>query len=934
VRATRGESHLKLTLLPERQPPPDIFEQMRGHLAERPEDVLFRYVRENDRETYSYRRVAEDVGKTVDFLLQKGIEPGDRIALLLENHPIWGIAFLAVQSAGAIAVPLDTSHSPEALARLIDHADCRLLVSSTAFAGKIDEVNHYLGAPLQVAMRGGGATAGSFSWDAVLAGPLTGELTLPKVERQLDDPVAILYTSGTTGDPKGVVLTGRNLYGNISKALSLVPTSPEDHLLSILPLYHVLTLAINFLLPVYRGFRLTFLDTLDPQKVMRAFAEERVTVFVCVPQFYYALMRRVETEVARQGLLRRVAYQSLLQLSALFRRRFGMNAGKWVFRSIHSRFGHHLRLFGVGGARFDASVERRLRNLGFQIIQAYGMTETAALITVTPVEGNEEGSVGRVLPGTEVRVDPDESGSGEVLVRGSNVMAGYWRNADSTASALQNGWLHTGDSGYLSSTGFLYLTGRRQDVIVLSSGKNIYPEEIEQHYQLRCPEIKEICVLGREDQTSAEREVKLHGVVIPDLEVLKSRRVVNIADSVRFAVETASQALPSHQRVKSFEVRLAPLPRTTTRKVKRFEVEQELRERAVQEGKAAPPTALERPARTGTAETVEARVFSLISEQKRVSTVRPEMNLELDLGFDSLERIELLSNIQDAFRCEVSDEEATEIFTVEDLVRVVADTRASGPIKETRVASPDFEVQLSWRELLKRPLRADDAEKVREVLSRKPAFEIFLSSMARLAWFPSKLLFRFRVSGRGNLPQNGPFLICPNHLSYMDPVFLVIALPGRIIRQLFFLGYTEVFKAGIMKFLGRKLKVVPVDPDRQLRQALRLAAEGLYRGLVLSVFPEGERSIDGELKPFRRGPAILAVELELPVVPVAIGGTHEVWPRNSNRIRLRPVSIAFGEPIRPVAGELHEEFAERLFRAVRELQSASLRARPAPPPPA
>jgi len=892
-------------------PTPDILQRLLGHAAARPDEIFLQLVKDGRRDTYSYRQVVDQAAGIASFLQKTGIRPADAVAILMENHPAWGIAFLAVQWAGAVAVPLDTFHTPETLARLIEHAGCRLVISSESFLTQLTEIKRVWPGMPPVLMKSQEPRTGYHHWESEIRAR-ESESRVPPATRPADDPVTIIYTSGTTGDPKGVVLSARNIYGNIDAALSLIEVSTSDHFLSILPLYHVLSLGINFLIPVFRGCKLTFLDSLDPAAVVKTFAEEGITIFVCVPQFFYALHRRVETEIEKQSSFGRFLFRRLLKLSHLLREEFGLNLGKAVFKRIHARFGSTFRLFGVGGARFDPAVEAYLRDLGFQFVQAYGMTETAALITITTLDQYQVGSVGRVLPGTELRIErPDADGVGEVLVRGPNVTEGYWRNPEATRQAMDDGWLRTGDSGRLPRSGFLFLTGRLKDVIVLSSGKNIYPEELEHHYQMRCPEIKEMCVLGLVDETSGSSGEKLHAVIVPDFEYLRSHKIVNALEMIRWVLETHSQGLPSYKRVKSFEIRRDPLPRTTTRKIKRFQVEKERRE---QEASSPSETPTQAPT-VAPEDQVEVVVFQQILQMKRLPGLRKEMNLELDLGFDSLERVELLSNLQESLQVHVPDDVAAEIFTVGELAQALRTAR-----KQDESAPESKENGATWEEILRKPLRNDDAHRLRVLLSPRPFAEFLLYLAAVVTWLAAKLLFRFKIERVENIPSRYPFLICPNHLSYLDPFFVVAALPYRVIKRIFFLGYSEYFEGGILGFLGRMIKVVPVDADKQLRQALRLAAEGLRQGRLLCVFPEGERSIDGTLKTFRKGPAILASELQVPVVPAAITGTFEVWRRGDSRIRLHPVSVRFGDPITPQPGETYEQFNSRLVEAVKRLQ--------------
>ncbi len=890
---------------------PDFFARLQSHVTARPEHPAFQSLGTQAKDVYTFGTVWVESARLAAHLVDQGLEPGARVGIVMEDGPVWAICFLGVLSAGCVAVPFDTQHPADALAHLFEHAGCRLIVLSPAMEAKLEDAQARLSERVASLTVSSAPSPGAWSIPASEGGTGAGpscsshSCQNPVRARMPDDPLAILYTSGTTGDPKGVVLTSRNVFRNIDEALKIIQVFPADHMLSVLPLYHALALLINLVVPLFAGFTVSFLNVLEPQRILKAFRDEGITIFVCVPQFFYLMQRRILREVEQSSWLVRFLFPRLLSVSALAKRTLRINAGKFFFRSVHKPFGSRLRLFGVGGARFDPASQAMLENVGFPFIQAYGMTETAALITVTPPSGNETGSVGRPLPHVQVQIDrPNAEGIGEVIVRGENIMQGYWKNPEATATTLADGWLHTGDSGYISPRGFLHLTGRSKDVIVLSSGKNVNPEEVEHHYSERCPEIKEICVLGIEDQSEERREI-LHAVVVPDFDYLRQRQIVNSADMIRFAIENASQELPTYKRVNSYEIRREALPRTTTRKIRRFQLAEEIRTR--QAGKEAQPPATPPPApRTAT----ERTVYATIRGMKRSAEARPEMNLELDLGFDSLERVELLSSLQESFGVQLADEQLSTVLTVEDLIELF-ENHAKGAEQQ--------EAAVSWPEILRKPLRAEDERKMREILRRRPGMELFLYLAARCATLLSKALFRFRVGGMENLPADYPFLICPNHLSYVDVCFLVMALPWRVVRRQFFLGYTNFFESGLLGFIGRRIKVIPVDPDRALRQSLRLGAEGLRRSSVLIVFPEGERSIDGTLKIFRKGPAILATELGVPVVPVGIRGTFEVWPRGRNRLRLHPVSIQFGPPLVPVAGEAAEDFNARLQAAVKGL---------------
>ncbi|HSR69958.1 MAG TPA: AMP-binding protein [Acidobacteriota bacterium] len=894
----------------------EFFQRFRENVRQRPDHAVFQIIEEEGRETFSTSQVADGLQRVSLFLQRQGLQPGQAVGVLMENHPRWGVAYLGAQSAGMVVVPFDILHSSKTLAELIVHSECRLLITSSGLADKIREIQERLGDPLPVLVAGEGQDEMPqcwHRWEDLMAEDLEEPIPMPLVERDPQDPLSVMYTSGTTGDPKGVVLSQAAIYRNVNAVFEQIKVTENDHILSVLPLYHALALMANFIMPLYVNARTTYLPALDAQRILKAFREEGITIFVCVPQFYYLVHKRIFQEVERQGMLKRRLFNLMLKSSHFCNQHLGFNPGKVFFGRVRKPFGRRFRFFAVGGARFDAEVARSFRDLGFTILQAYGMTETAAVATVTPLRSPRAvGSVGQPLPHVRLRIEEaDEEGVGEVLVGGGSLMQGYLKNPRATEETLDNGWLHTGDLGYLDSRGLLYITGRKKDVIVLSSGKNIFPEELEHFYQDEISLIKEICILGVPDETSGEGQEKLHAVVVPDFEESKRQQIVNVADMTRYLLENASQKLPTYKRVRSFTIRRDALPRTTTRKIKRFQVQEELQESAAQAGRAEgedQPQAGDEPSSA-----VEERIFEMIRKAKRAPVLRRSMNLELDVGFDSLQRVEFLSNVQENFSVHISDEQASEIFTVEQLVEAV-ERRLSGQGEEGEAGIR------SWKEILESELEEGEKRLMKEVMDPRPFYELIVYLVTRFIKVAAKLLFRFKTWGQENLPRQYPFIICPNHQSYVDAPMVASALPPRVLKHTFYLGYSDYFENAFMRWVARLCKVVPVDPDRHLRQALRLGAEGLRRGQVLVVFPEGERTIDGSLKPFRGGPAILAQVLQVPVVPVAITGAYQVWRRGSGKIRLHPIHIRIGRPLDPPAEpEQREEFTERLKASVRAL---------------
>ena len=846
----------------------------------------------------TYRELAAIASAAAAWLLARGVGKGDRVAILAENDGVWCGAYLGIMRAGAVAVPLDTNYTAAQVAKLL--LDCR---ASALFTST----------PLSETARAALAASRDMPLAFIhsdLEG-LAAPTAVPRVGEA--DPAVILYTSGTTADPKGVVLTHANLVAERTAAFQRVHVDERDVILSVLPLFHALAQMANLLLPFSVGARVVYLETLNTSELTRALHECGITAFVCVPQFFYLLHQRIEHEIRALPLAARAFVRAFAALNLALRRAAGFNPGRWVFRRIHAGLGPDLRVLVTGGARFDPAINRALFALGFSIQQAYGLTETSGGATVTDAGDPHLASVGRPLPGVEVRIEATQeshdAAAGEVLIRGPIVMQGYFCRPEQNAAALRGGWLHTGDLGYLDDSGRLYISGRSKEIIVLGSGKNIYPEEIEAHYE-QSPFIQELCVVGltRPGEPTSER---LHALIRPDADAMRARGAVNIRELLRFEIEGLSVRLPAHKRILGYDVTLDPLPRTTTRKLKRFEIQKRL-EAQSDERREVTARASSWPADAAT-----ARVLELIREQvPGAGALAPEAHLELDLGLDSMERVELLVHLTGSLQIEIGGEDAQRLHTVGELVEACRARLREGWETVERVQP--------WERVLQEA--PADNPFLGELRKAKRVRAAFLFGVVKGLFLLFRATAGLRARGVEHLPPRGPYLISPNHQSYVDAFMLVGALPFRAFREMFFVGAAEYFQSPLMRWLARTLNVVPIDPDSNLVGAMQAGAYGLRLGKVLVLFPEGERSIDGTVKAFRKGAAILSRHLQAPIVPVAIDGAWDIWARGRpfNWRALLPwratrARLEFGAPLTQPADTDYAAHTEHLRSLVQRM---------------
>ena len=662
----------------------------------------------------------------------------------------------------------------------------------------------------------------------------------------------------------------------------------------------------NLFLPLFNGARVVYLETLNTTELLRALQERDITAFAVVPQFFYLIHERIFKELHKRGKFTLRLVRALMAFNRALRR-VGINAGKLFFGKIHATFGARMRYLVTGGSRFDPAIARDFYSFGIDVLNAYGLTETSAAAFVNPPgQRIVFGSVGKPFPGVEARIvdpQPMEEGAppvGEIALRGAIVMKGYWNRPEATAEVLRDGWLYTGDLGYFDSGGNLFITGRRKEIIVLANGKNVYPEEIEAHY-LQAAYVKEICVMAVEARPGDPTSERLYAVVVPNFELLRERKIVNAKEAIRFEIEALSHKIASTKRLGSYDIWQEDLPRTTTRKLKRFQIENKVRELQQKQGAGDSELGREndKPLTSDEKSWLERddvkRALTIVREssrepsRNRLDAIHPNCNLELDLGLDSMQRIELLTALEQQFGGEVPESQLAELYSVRDLVDAVLSSASRGE-GQARAAEP------AWSTILSEPVT--DPEVV--TLARHNVFaEVVFFLLGRLIYLCALDRFHLKLRGLENLPEKGPYLICSNHQSYIDPLVMTGALPWRLFRYAFALGTSDIFGQGFMRRLARWLRIVVLDPDANLVPAMRAGAFGLSQGWILVLYPEGERSNDGSPRLFRKGAAILSIHTQAPIVPVAIEGFYDAWPRHKKLPKFTDLQLVFGKPIQP-----------------------------------
>ncbi len=859
-------------------------------------------------------------------LKQEGVEFGDRVTVIGENHPSWAIAYLGILYRGAVCVPLDPHGEIETITNFIENSEAKLAFIGAEVEEKFRKIGEKLKNPIPAIVwkqSAPPASAGDLNStsdnvvSALNAAPpanaggtdfidwtstdFPADFAAEVPQAAGEDVALLIYTSGTTGTPKGVPLTHGNILAELDGVNEVLKITDKERMLSLLPLFHAYLQIVNLWTATTYGCEVGYLKELSPAELGSAMKEFKPTYLTTVPRLWYLFHKKIFDAVEAKPKLVRTLFRTMLAVNGHVRNLFGINLGRKLFGQVHESFGGQLRIAISAGSRFDEDVASDFHKLGFTIIQGYGLTETSGAATATYETDNKVGSVGKALKGAEIKLgDRDKNGVGEVLIKGGMVFSGYYKNPSATEEAFtEDGWFRSGDLGSFDDEGHLYIVGRAKDVIVLPSGKNVHPEDLEIHY-LKTPLVEEMAVIGiRDENAQHSGSEKLAAIVVPDFEYLKQTKVANSKEAIRYALDNLGRDLPEYQRVRDYIIRAEPLPRTGSRKIKRFELKKELESGVINGGSnekkdweltSEDETFLNLPA-------AKAVVSIIHGNAPDADVIHPSMNLEIDLGLDSLARAETFAAIEHAFGKEFAGDAAAQALTVRDVIDLVGATPGSSPngtpadTHDGAINTTDF----NWLTIIK--TADEDIPELRKALESRPLFLAFTFMAYKCFNLFCRVFLRLEVHGLENLrSMKRPFIISPNHQSFLDPFVLCSTYPFEFFKNTFHVGASEFFQSRLMGWIAQMLHVVPVDPDTQLMKAMKASAIGLRRGRILNIYPEGERAYDGELHKFKKGAAILATELELPIVPVAIDGLHKVWARRSYKIRPAKVKIEFGKP--------------------------------------
>ena len=829
--------------------------------------VAMRMDRGKRTDSYSYANLQELATRAACFLVGEGIKSGDRIVLYAKNAPEWGMAYFGIMKAGGTAVPVAHDSTTAEVVNIARASGATGLILGDDLLDKRSD--------LPLALAAAGLSTRVWGFERVFEIPPVEVEEARKAQlitkHSPDDVASLIFTSGTTGNPKGVMLTHRNFTFMVSELLRIFDLGANDGLLSVLPLHHTFEFSTGLLVPLSRGARITYLNELTGDAINSVLKTGKVTAIVGVPAVWEALRRRVLQRFSDRSEMLEGAVKALSRANFELRSRTGIDLGVFLFFPVHSGFGGRVRYMISGGSALPPEVLKTFYGMGFDLFEGYGLTETAPVLAVTsPKKKPITGSVGQPLTGVEVKIDnPDASGVGEVIARGRNVMAGYWENPEATAQAIRDGWFYTGDLGRLDEDGNLFIVGRSKDVIIDTNGKNVYPDEIEDLYK-NSPFIRELSVVGLPDGVAEH----VACAVVPNLEHEPSLSRAEVQAKIEAHFRDVAAELPFWKRVRTLEFWEGELPRTAKRSVKRRDVAAELRRRHQK-------TSTDHKDEGAHGSESEFGWFlEIVAGACGKAPYEIHMHSRVDeLGFDSLTFTEFAAAL-----------EAAGVHVPEGVVFTgAADVAGLYDLAMGKRHSPALE---------KKPPKHKDAfEQHEEGDIRIPAPLARLAKRGLAAG--QRLLYQgalqTTVRGQAHIPQHTHFIVAANHSSHLDMGAVKVAL-GEAGRDLASLAAADYFFSNKWRraYFSNLTNLVPMERSGSIRKSLAIAEAVIRRGRSLMLFPEGTRSRTGDMADFLPSLGYLALRAEAGILPAYIRGAHASLPPGATIPKKRDLEVCFG----------------------------------------
>ncbi len=771
-------------------------------------------------------------------------KPG-KILICAQNSPEWCFAFYGAMRCKSIVVPLDAQSTKKEIEYVIN--DCRpdIVFISDDKKEMFADMNLH--------------DARLMTKDDVV---LSDDKNIPATDiplGNLEDVMLINYTSGTTGNPKGVMLTYKNVMFNIDSVSKQVPIFQEDsNVMVLLPLHHILPLLGSLVAPLYMGGTLHIAEAMNAESIIKTLNAGKVSIIIGVPRLYDMLVK---------GIMSKINASFVTRLLYKITKLIGSDAvSRVIFSSVHKKFGGHLKYLVSGGAALSVETATILKTLGLYVLEGYGMTETAPMISFTRPGRRKVGYAGELLPNIEAKI----AENGEICVKGDNVMKGYYKREEETAQIIKDGWLHTGDMGVLDKYG-LRITGRIKEIIVTSNGKNINPELLEKEFLNESKYVQEIGIFLSGDI--------LHAAIRPEMTAVRQSSLDDMDALIKSEVERFNAEQPQYKRIKQYHIMSEELPKTRLGKVQRFLL----------------PHLIDKPKTHTEQESLEGKseVYKMLKafvEDETKTIANENDHFEIDLSMDSLSKVSLLAYIENTFGINMNEEQMENLNTLAKLTDYIEKNEHT--FNTTNI---------TWKDIL--------ATKV-DVKLEKPGITQWCTYTFTKILF--SICYRFRFKGNKKLP-NSPCIIVANHRCAIDGFLITYNFSRKENKDIFFFAKEKHWRTKIAQFFARKNNIILMDINKNVRQSLQEMCAVLKKGKNIVIFPEGTRSRDNKMKKFKETFAILSKELNVPVVPVAITGSESACYGGSIIPKFwKKINVEVMDPVMPAEDQTAENFRDKI----------------------
>ena len=786
---------------------------------------------------FTYQQLLQHIQQYALLFDNKGYT---KVAIYSENRVEWFFAFYAAVQNNCIAVPVDFLASAEDVGYILNDCQPELVFLSEGMREAYSKAEKFCQYPPEVIV---------FENHPPVHDQESSTWTGPDDN---DTIAVIIYTSGTTGSPKGVMLSYTNLLANIRAVVEAKIFHAESQVLVLLPLHHVFPLVGSMMVTFYSGGTTVVCPSMLSTDLMKTLADNAVTVFLGVPRLYELIYRGLMTKINKSLLAR-----TFLKLVYATKSR---KLGKTLFKKVHNGLGGHLDFMIAGGAALNKEVGTFFYAIGFDILEGFGMTEAAPMITFPRPGRVKIGSTGEALPGMTVEIR-----DGEIVAKGPNVMLGYYNRPDETAEVLKDGWLYTGDLGRFDDEGFLYITGRKKEIIVLPNGKNINPVELEQKLEFYSKAIKEAGIFMHKEM--------LHAAIVPEYTFLTDNGITDLNQYFRDEVIAPfNTELSSYKRIMQFTLVKNDLPRTRLSKLQRYKLEEMIEDTESKKSTSVEPVTAEYLA-----------VKSFIESQVDLD-ISPDDHLVFDIAMDSMGKMGLIDFIEQKFGIKFDEEQLLKFPSIAKIAEYIGANKLFHK-----------EDSGSWSGNLK------ESEPIE--LPKSSFLYHFIISSVR-SFFG--LFYKFKVTGMENIPK-GPCFIAPNHQTKLDPFLVLSCLDKKTLKETFSYAKKDHVKSKLRQWAARRTNVIVMDLAKDLKESIHKMAEVVKLGKKILIFPEGTRTRTGDMGDFKKTYAILSAELNIPVLPVAISGTYEAMSSGKKKIKSgSKIIVEFLPPVEP-AGMTPEE---------------------------